>query len=122
MFDLFVFTDGVHRRGEIKALFGLSPEAQDGAGREIPGGRFYLYFDENILNYYSDEETGRIPYKAQDVCNIAFYPFEGVIDFLLDKLESYDSSLFADDDHDRVMNITEYIKMVRNKRVYPFTG
>lgn len=120
MSDLFVFMKDRCCRSEIKVLFGLSPNAEDGAGREIPGGRFYLYFDSDILKFYPPEELNCIPYKVQDVCNIAFYPFEDVIDFLLDKLESYDSSLFADDDHENVMNIVKYRKAVRDKKIYPF--
>lgn len=61
-----------------------------------------------------------VPYKISGVCHLTFYPPD-MIEQLLYSIIQFNSELFVVGDHNNILNICDYKKIIKRKKTNPYT-
>ncbi len=72
--------------------------------------RYFFDYSKSSLEY-SVEELSQIPYKVSEICDISFYPPE-ILSSIVSALADCDKTIYIDDDHGTIANVTEYKKII----------
>lgn len=125
MCDLFILLDGKSYYNRNELILGLGLQHSDIDDEEIYSKRegqndLLACFTKDIDDCISEEDTSAVPYIISGICHLTFYPSD-MIDQLLYSIIQFNDDLFVVGDHNDILNICDYKKIIKRKKTYPYT-
>lgn len=125
MCDLFVSLDGKSFYNRKELILSLGLQRSDINDEEIYSKRedqndLFACFTKDINDCISEEDMSAVPYKISEVCHLSFYPPD-MTEQLLYSVIQFNSDLFVVGDHNNILNICDYKKIIKRKKTYPYT-
>lgn len=125
MCDLFVLLDGKSYYNRNELILSLGLQHTDIDDEEIYSKRedksdLFACFTKDIDDFISEVETSAVPYKISGVCHLTFYPPD-MTEQLLYSVIQFNDDLFVVGDHNDILNICDYKKIIKRKKTYPYT-